>query len=259
MSKEQYEEICRDWSKQCRVLGCTLPIDIVLYTSDDKKFGSHKGNLAVFNEGFPPLEIVSPEPDGKPSHVKLDDRSESLHLLLQFSHNAEQPDLRSKSTRAIMAFSTVAEKYGNRLAIQACRKAMEDLGKCSPSNALATVCYKAQNGNLAGIDEFARHSMVLSLKDATQYREVWQRDHKTYITTVKDQVNAVDRHSLVRRIQAELLAEAVPTMACVRSALDRALIVDWAVSSATRARLTEAQGALERIIEGFPVWKQFSA
>ncbi|KAK7027542.1 hypothetical protein VNI00_015176 [Paramarasmius palmivorus] len=237
----------------------------------------------MFNEGFPPSEIVAPEPDGKPSQVSLSDGPEPLQLLLQFSHNTEQPDLRSKSIHSVMAFSIVAEKYGNMLAIQACRMAMEDLGRRSPSDALVVVNYKVHNRNYDGIDEFARRSMVLPLKDAvaktreypnvyaiwTQYREEWQGSFRCYSAAVQNmptihngdhlRPRKHDDDSVIKVLKAELEAEAVPTIESVRRTLDRALRVNGLVSTEGRQGLITAQRIIEEIIMEFPVWTQFSA
>ncbi|KAK7028073.1 hypothetical protein VNI00_015024 [Paramarasmius palmivorus] len=273
-----------DTTRHCQVPDCTLPIDIVLCASNGKQFGTHKRSLEMFNEGFPPSEIVAPEPDGKPSQVSLSDGPEPLQLLLQFSHNAEQPDLRSKSIHSIMAFSIVAEKYGNMLAIQACRMAMEDLGRRSPSDALVVVSYKVHNCNYDGIDEFARRSMGLPLKDAvaktreypnvyaiwTQYREEWQRSFRFYSVAVQNMSSIHngdplrprkydDDSIIIKVLRAELESDVVPTIESVRRTLDRALRVDGLVSTEGRQGLITAQRIIEEIIMDFPVWTQFSA
>ncbi|KAF9477111.1 hypothetical protein BDN70DRAFT_881534 [Pholiota conissans] len=69
---------------RCPVDGCTLPIDIVLQSSDGAQFGAHTKNLEKFSEGFSQcgsVEITSEIPE-------LAETGTVLKLMLRFMYSS---------------------------------------------------------------------------------------------------------------------------------------------------------------------------
>ncbi|KAK7022024.1 hypothetical protein VNI00_017057 [Paramarasmius palmivorus] len=271
-----------DWSGECHVPECTAPVDIVLRSSDGKRFGTHKKNLEVFNDGFPYSDSVVHEPD---EDVTLTEHSKHLQLLLRFSHSIDQPDLELKNMKAALEFARVADKYGNSLLMQACGRAMEEFGQRSAVDSLSTVCYKVHYHELDGIDEFARRSMSLLSQQVrartrdypeiyviwTQYKEKWQIaigrfhqcvaqrdtsyscDRGDYI--VRGRVTPRDGNA-IRLLQAQVTQDGVPTIQNLTRVMDLVRKADGLV---TQKFWDMKKRALERIIAEFPIWTDFSA
>ena len=91
---------------------CTIPVDIVLRSSDKVLIGAHQANLAQFSEGFPSPDAVttSNEP------VDLTETGDVLALLVHFMHKCRHPNLgqimkEGPPRKTIFRLAEAAEKY----------------------------------------------------------------------------------------------------------------------------------------------------
>jgi hypothetical protein len=57
--------------------------------------------------------------------VKLTESSEMLRLLLKFSHNEDCENTSKLGLDKVLEFAAVADKYGNSMAMYACKVAMK--------------------------------------------------------------------------------------------------------------------------------------
>lgn len=89
---------------------CSLPVDVVIRSSDEVLIGAHKANLEQYSEGFPAAdEVISV--DGP---VNLTEDGETLKLLMQFMHKQRLPDLAGLTgsrVRLLFSLGEAAEKY----------------------------------------------------------------------------------------------------------------------------------------------------
>jgi len=74
---------------------CSLPIDVVLRSRNGATFGAHTDNLARYTGAFPKPGILTRT--DSPEVVNLDERSEVILLILQFTH----PDTRPPQTHDV--------------------------------------------------------------------------------------------------------------------------------------------------------------
>ncbi|EEB90904.1 hypothetical protein MPER_10828 [Moniliophthora perniciosa FA553] len=100
----------------CNVVNeCPLAVDIAIESTDGQVFGAHTKNLEVFNRAFPATDSVVHD---KPSDiVKLSESSDTLQLLLKFSHNEEHGDISEMGLDKVLEFAAAADKYGNSIAM----------------------------------------------------------------------------------------------------------------------------------------------
>ena len=89
------------------VAECTIPVDIVLRSSDHVLIGAHKANLSQFSGGFPPVDTVTET--GR--IVDLSKDGKMLSLLMRFMHIQRYPDLIDNSDYRVLALAYAAEKY----------------------------------------------------------------------------------------------------------------------------------------------------
>ncbi|KAK7028919.1 hypothetical protein VNI00_014753 [Paramarasmius palmivorus] len=251
---------------KCPVPGCTLPVDIVIFSHsfvriEAKRFGTHQRNLEIFNDPESISKDLSytgeAELNRKPPHAIFLTNPKNLELLLRFSHDHSLPDLRlEQDIETVYSFS----RY---------------LGKRSPKDSLFTLGWKSDNYQFNGIDEYARRSMSLTYEDAKdvirsastgvtyrknpvvwkEYKDEWDRTVQRYTDVVQNLItsvvlnyddNAPDVLQLIRRqLESEvtLTSESVTrTFDIIRSEVD----------------LEAARMVLESILEECPVWEQLA-
>ncbi|EEB91495.1 hypothetical protein MPER_10135 [Moniliophthora perniciosa FA553] len=144
---------------------CQLQVDLVLESGDGVKLGAHIKTLELFSNAFPIAGTVTHNIDDT---VKLTENSDILLLLLKYSHYDDHPDITDLGIDNVIAFMGAADKYGNYLAMSACRVAM----RRSPTNAIKVIPYKIAHRDFAEIDDLVRSTMDLSTRtvlDATKY------------------------------------------------------------------------------------------
>ncbi|KAK7021396.1 hypothetical protein VNI00_017390 [Paramarasmius palmivorus] len=149
----------------CPVDGCSIPIDLIIESSDGNRLGAHTKNLEMFNTAFPLTTSVTHDTNDV---VKLSEKNTVLVLLLQFSHYQEHEDLCGKGLDLVLDLAAAAEKYGNHFAAMAAREAINYYAKLSSDNAIRVIPYKATHSDLKGMDEIVRSTMDLPLLTALQ-------------------------------------------------------------------------------------------
>ncbi|THU75392.1 hypothetical protein K435DRAFT_707243, partial [Dendrothele bispora CBS 962.96] len=102
---------------------CPYPVDIILESSDGKKFGAHTTNLELYSDSFPNINMITKTTDG-PEIVKLSETADIIFLMLQFMHNQVHPDCDSLKPGLLLDLAKATEKYGMYPAFEACKKAM---------------------------------------------------------------------------------------------------------------------------------------
>lgn len=103
------------------VKDCILPVDLVLESSDGKRFGAHTINLQQYSEGFPIGGSVTIETD----IPKMPESSQALRLLLRFMHHSRQPYLGNISVKVLSELAEAVEKYVIYSAMELCRLYMK--------------------------------------------------------------------------------------------------------------------------------------
>lgn len=108
--------------------GCQLPIDIVLQSSDGKRFGAHTKYLGLFSEGFPSPNgddsVAGAVVDANNETVVLEEDSTIVLLLLQFMHPQMPPDVYQLDPLTFMKLATAMEKYVIYSGMEICRLGM---------------------------------------------------------------------------------------------------------------------------------------
>ncbi|KAF9258316.1 hypothetical protein L218DRAFT_737719 [Marasmius fiardii PR-910] len=130
--------------------GCSLPIDVVLQSSDGRLLGAHSKNLEWFADGFPLSGSTSPS-----EIVPLTDKGDTLLLFLKFTHNHPAPDLSLLSIGSLLDLAEVANKYCNYFALGICRQPMRVLAQESAETALKILRFKAIHHDFEEIDNVA--------------------------------------------------------------------------------------------------------
>ncbi|KAK7031005.1 hypothetical protein VNI00_010239 [Paramarasmius palmivorus] len=102
---------------------CTVPVDIILKSSDGARLGAHVKNLENFNKAFPVAESVTHQLD---EPVALTESATILRLILKFSHN-EDCSISNLNLATVIALTDAADKYGNYPALNACKAALMEL------------------------------------------------------------------------------------------------------------------------------------
>ncbi|KAF9258310.1 hypothetical protein L218DRAFT_909485 [Marasmius fiardii PR-910] len=165
----------------CKVESCVIPVDIVLQSSEGDRFGAHTKNLECFSEGFPPVGWTQKSNEV----VVLTEKSTVLSLLLAFMHNSTFPDLEDDQVNIddLLLLCEAAEKYGNFIALQACRKAFKSRAKNMDPHALLKVLrYKVCRSDITDINDFARRTAGISMKEVWSFSKgypevyyIWSR------------------------------------------------------------------------------------
>ncbi|KAF9477114.1 hypothetical protein BDN70DRAFT_862258 [Pholiota conissans] len=103
--------------RPCPVRDCTLPIDIILKSSDDIFHAAHTKLLEQFSEGFPHAASVTVDAN----IPVLEETSAVLDLMLQFMHHTRQPDLGNIDFDLLCSFAEAVEKYLIYSAMSVCK------------------------------------------------------------------------------------------------------------------------------------------
>ncbi|KAK7041612.1 hypothetical protein VNI00_009202 [Paramarasmius palmivorus] len=142
------------------IANCMIPVDIVLEASDGQLLGAHTKNLENFNHAFPCRDSVTHELQ---ETVKLTEDSDTLRLLLKFSHNEDYGDVESFGLDRVLALLEAAKKYGNYIALYACKVAMNRLARKNDANALRVIPYKVMHNDYHEMDAIVLATMGIPL------------------------------------------------------------------------------------------------
>ena len=94
--------------------------DLVLVSSDGKRFGTHSKNLGEFTGGFP-LDIAPSNGE----EVQMPDLgSKALSLFLQYIHHHRHPDLSDVPFATLAELAEAVEKYDLYSATEICKLQM---------------------------------------------------------------------------------------------------------------------------------------
>ncbi|PFH46148.1 hypothetical protein AMATHDRAFT_70475 [Amanita thiersii Skay4041] len=171
-------------TEPCPVPECDLPVDVVIKSSDDKFFGTHAVNLAVFSHAFPPASLASSYPASTDDPVCLTETGDVVELLLRCMHNQRQPDLLSPRSKVLIALAEAVEKYLVYPAMEICRLHMNRLADIYPKEVFA---YAVKHGYPELLDQTAPLTLTWDAKEACEelsptnfavwvlYREGWLR------------------------------------------------------------------------------------
>jgi hypothetical protein len=97
-----------------------MQTDLVLVSSDGKRFGTHCKNLGEFTGGFP-VNIVP----SKGEEVQMPDLgSQALSIFLQYVHHHRQPDLSDFPFTTLAQLAEAVEKYDVYSATEVCKLRM---------------------------------------------------------------------------------------------------------------------------------------
>ncbi|KAL0062083.1 hypothetical protein AAF712_011083 [Marasmius tenuissimus] len=94
---------------------CSIPVDVVLQSSDGKLLGAHSKNLEWFAGGFPLSGSTT-----QSKIVPLPESSVTLDYFLKFTHNHPVPDLSALNIDQLLLLAEAADKYCNSFALAAC-------------------------------------------------------------------------------------------------------------------------------------------
>jgi len=165
----------------CPVDECLLYIDLVLESSNGVRFGAHKTNLELYSDGFPIAKVTQSDSEV----VKLSENDSVLRLLLQFMHNARQPEMSSIFFEDLELLAEAVEKYMIFSAIQVCRMQMEKFLLIHP---LRVFLYAAKHdysklADLAApslvrtrLEEFLDHASTAGLHGSAIFRFIHYRE-----------------------------------------------------------------------------------
>ncbi|KAL1733922.1 hypothetical protein EV714DRAFT_203362 [Schizophyllum commune] len=146
----------------CGVKDCTLPVDLILKSSDGKLLGAHACNLATYGEAFPCVDgtVVASEP------LNLTENKATLKTLLAFMHLAPQPKIRNLPCSEVLELAEAAEKYGVHSATQVCAIVLESKVASKPASILK-FALKHGHGELA--NAAAPHTLGFSTSEMTEH------------------------------------------------------------------------------------------
>ncbi|KAK1221796.1 hypothetical protein PQX77_015390 [Marasmius sp. AFHP31] len=158
----------------CPVDGCNLSYDVVLRSSDDKRFGAHSTTLGSFSLGFPAAGSTI-EGEENPD-VSLSETSVVLELLLKFLHpNTPQPDVTQLQISTLEDFSEAAEKYQVYPAMQVCKFAMK---ATVPEHPVAVLRYALKHGHAKLAETAILHTLAIPMVD--MYEELRNVDPRFF-------------------------------------------------------------------------------
>ncbi|KAJ3524572.1 hypothetical protein NMY22_g10938 [Coprinellus aureogranulatus] len=191
----------------CPVRDCTIPIDIVLRSSDGALIAAHKANLAEFSEGFPTPDSVTHSDKDFP--VDLAEDGETLERLMLFMHKHRLPNLeRSVSMfnppKSLMALAEGAEKYMVYSAMVVCNIRIATAVYSHPLECLA-YAMKFDYPDIA--DAAAPLTLDKNVEDVTKVLgsvsgnavSSWVRYKEQYFSIAESILKAPARHGLGRR------------------------------------------------------------
>ncbi|KAK7024334.1 hypothetical protein VNI00_016370 [Paramarasmius palmivorus] len=114
---------------------CSIPVDVVLQSSDGKFLGAHMDNLARFCAGFPVPDSVTHQIY---EVVPLTETEEVLKLLLRYTHidRQDRQQLFDIDVQALMDFAVAADKYQHWLALKESRAVLRILAQTYSENAV---------------------------------------------------------------------------------------------------------------------------
>ncbi|PPR05464.1 hypothetical protein CVT24_008233 [Panaeolus cyanescens] len=102
----------------CNTLpGCTIPVDLILVSRDEKCISAHTSNLGQFSNGFPAphasIEFAQETVSGLRllEEAHLEETGDVLRLLLWFMHHTHLPDLDALPFETVAGMAEAAEKY----------------------------------------------------------------------------------------------------------------------------------------------------
>ncbi|KAF9477113.1 hypothetical protein BDN70DRAFT_838249 [Pholiota conissans] len=139
----------------CPVKDCSLPIDIVLRSSDGIELGAHMRNLEHYSEAFP--QSGSVEVNSEAEAVTLDETGDVLELMLQFMHLTRQPELAKISFDLLSGLAEAVEKYMIYSAMSMCKLYM---GYALKEHPLDVLMYSSKHN----YDMMANECAPLTLK-----------------------------------------------------------------------------------------------
>ncbi|KAK7041611.1 hypothetical protein VNI00_009201 [Paramarasmius palmivorus] len=158
---------------------CTVPVDIVIQASDGTLLGTHMKNLEVFNSGFPYGVPVTHEFQDT---IKLAEDSETLRLLLKFSHNEDYGEVEKLGLDKIIRLMEAADKYGNCFALCACKVAMNRIAKKSSEHAVRVIPYKVRYRDYYDMDPIVESTMNVPLADVIVSMRHFPRVYLVYVS-----------------------------------------------------------------------------
>ncbi|KAJ8091028.1 hypothetical protein PM082_024635 [Marasmius tenuissimus] len=138
---------------------CSIPVDVVLQSSDGKLLGAHSKNLEWFAGGFPLSGSTT-----QSKIVPLPESSVTLDYFLKFTHNHPVPDLSALNIDQLLLLAEAADKYCNSFALAACKLPMQLLADQSNDYALRILRFKAISQDFEGIDRIAVKTFGFPIK-----------------------------------------------------------------------------------------------
>ncbi|KAF8628615.1 hypothetical protein AX15_003809 [Amanita polypyramis BW_CC] len=115
----QGTELREDLRPVCPVSACTLLVDIIFRSSDNKLFGAHSKNLEYYSDAFPPAAFASPDTARDP--VGLTEPADVVKLMLCYMHNNRLPQLEDLHVDLVGNLADAGEKYFIYPLMEVCR------------------------------------------------------------------------------------------------------------------------------------------
>ncbi|KAK7019788.1 hypothetical protein VNI00_017929 [Paramarasmius palmivorus] len=170
---------------------CTIPVNIILESSDGVHLGAHMINLENFNNAFPIAGSVTHQFN---EPVALSESAAILRLILKFSHNKDC-SISSLDLATVIALTDAAEKYGNYPALNACRAALSQFTPVQIKSKIRVLPYRLRYTKVdESFENMIRSTMDIPLRQLvrdlscfpdiymvyTVYRELWHAGMAEY-------------------------------------------------------------------------------
>ncbi|KAF7329093.1 hypothetical protein MKEN_00169800 [Mycena kentingensis (nom. inval.)] len=170
-------------ARPCPSENCTLPVDIILRSSDGVLIGTHVRNLASYGAGFAPADFA---PGDEAEIVELTENAAVLEILLQFMHpGQQQPDSTKWAFGTLKDVAEAVEKYIIHCARQVCYLQM---AAATSSHSLDVLSYAVKHDYDTLRDQIIPTTLALpaesmdSILGNTRFSLAWFRYREQYLT-----------------------------------------------------------------------------
>ncbi|KAJ8091031.1 hypothetical protein AAF712_011086 [Marasmius tenuissimus] len=181
---------------------CSLPVDLIIKSSDGEYIGAHTQNLILTRE-LPGVQTGFVGRRRARKMAILPETAAIIRILLSFSHDneIETPDIAAMSIDELTSLTEAAKRYDNQSALAACTKILGIAAKRSPQDAIKVLVSKVSASDSQGIDEVARQTVSVPIKVAMDcfgqhcdgFR-IWLRYQQTWLEATEKYQAAVAQH-----------------------------------------------------------------
>ncbi|KAK1223187.1 hypothetical protein PQX77_013941 [Marasmius sp. AFHP31] len=143
---------------------CSLPVDLIIKTSDGEYIGTHMQNLVLTRE-LPGVQTGFVGRQRAQKMTILPETATTIRILLLFSHDNEMEtaEIAAMNTDELVSLTEAAKKYEHQSALVACTKFLGVAAKRSPQDAIKILVLKVRTSDSRGIDDIARQTMSVPI------------------------------------------------------------------------------------------------